>query len=83
MISTPDEYPICPECGSTDFHVDGFTAYRVPYDAKTDEYGKPEVFWDGEYFTGTLCAMCDRDVTELFQKFNLAIFYMPPAFKER
>lgn len=72
-----NSYPVCPACGSTDFYVDGFIAYRQPYDAATGEYGYSEVFWDDDYPMSAVCADCEKDVTDLFKKFDVLTFFTP------
>jgi len=62
--------------------VDGFVGYRQPYEATGAEYGSSETFWDEDYATSANCARCKRDVTELFQRLNVLVFYVP-AWREK
>ena len=82
MLQTTDQYPRCPECGSSDFYVGGFIGYREPYNAKTGEYGRTELYWDEDFPTQAECTVCKRDVTQLFAKLKEATFYVP-EWKER
>jgi hypothetical protein len=68
---------MCPECGSTDFYVDGFVGYRQPYDAKAGEYSCSDMIWDDDYATGATCASCEKDVTDLFKRLDVLRFYAP------
>ena len=77
MIITSDEYPRCPDCGSTDFYVDGFLGYKQPYSSKIGEYGRTELYWDEDFPTKAECTVCKRDVTQLFAKLKVAAFYVP------
>jgi hypothetical protein len=82
MKSDKPPYPTCPNCGSTDFFVDGFIGYRQPYDAKADEYATSEVFWDEDYATAAVCAHCEADATEVLKKFN-RLSFCSVEFKDR
>ena len=83
VIFMPEDFATCPDCGAAEFYLNGFIAYRSPYDAKVGEFGNTEILWDEDYATGASCASCNRDVTELFQKFRVAVFHALPDFKKR
>ena len=68
-------YPVCPSCGSTDFRVDGYLGYVQPYDAKAGEYGLSDLIYEEDIATGTRCAGGNKDVTELFKKFDILTLY--------
>jgi hypothetical protein len=40
------------------------------------------VFWDEDYATGAVCARCDKDATQMFEKLKVLVFHAP-VWRER
>lgn len=72
-----NSHPVCPACASTRFYVDGLVGHRQPYDATSGEYGVSKMNWDEDYPMSAVCAECEKDVTDLFKKFDILTFFTP------
>jgi|GEM_PF-5747167 len=74
-MKSKQPYPICPDCGSSNFKIDGYVRHTQPYDAKLSDYGVSKIEWDDDIPTGARCAGCDRDATALLTKHDVLAFF--------